>query len=229
MRPQMKVMMRIAAACLVLCGSSLAAEPPRQQPQLRTTDHADLAPGGTIRIDRSRGCLSVEAWDQPGVEVTVTRYRNGFHRDAKKDRTDRKLQALKVTVEKRSDKEVVVTTTGSSWGMALEYRIRAPRDSHIAIRHGKGSVIIDGVEGGIEATAKQGDIVAMLPDPGPYAIDARTRLGTIYADYGDPNHQWYLTGERLEKPQSAARRVYLRTAIGGIEIQAIPASARPGD
>ena len=227
----MKPMTRIVAAVVLLCGIGLfAAEPPRQQPQLRTTDRADLAPGGTVRIDGSRGCLSVEAWDQPGVEVTVTRYRNGFYPAAKKDEAMRKLQALKVTVEKRSEKEVVVTTTGSSWGMALEYRVRVPRDSHIAIRHGVGSVIIDGVEGEIEATAKQGDIVAMLPDPGPYSIDARTKLGTIYADYGDPNHQWYLTGERLEKAQPApAHRIYLRTAIGGIEIQGIPPSARPGD
>jgi hypothetical protein len=229
-------MTRVLTMGMFLSGLGLlGAQAVRQQPQLSTTDHADFAPGGTIRMDGSYGCLSVEGWDKPEVEVTVIRYPGGFYAAAQREAAVHKLEAFKIKLDRRSDKELAITTErprghlfsrlASNWeGVDLEYMIRVPRDSHVAIHHGGGTVMIAGVTGEIEATAASGDIVALLSDPGPYAIDAKVKLGTIYSDFGDAAHAWYQMGERFASTKPApARRVYLRTGIGGIEIQEMSA------
>jgi hypothetical protein len=229
-------MTRVLAAGLLLFGWSLfGAETPRQQPQLSTTERLNFAPGGAVRLEGSYGCLSVEGWDRPEVEITVIRYLRGFYPAAKREEAARQLDAFKIHVERRSDKEVAISTerprrgnrfsrfVSKNWGgVDLEYMIHVPRDSRLAIHHGGGSVMIADVAGPIEATSASGDIVAMLPDPGPYAIDARSKVGTVYSDFGDSAHTGYLVGERFVSAQPApAKRVYLRTGIGGIEIQRI--------
>jgi hypothetical protein len=215
--------------------SVFAAEPPRQQPELTTRAHFDFAPGGTIRVNDSFGCLSIEGWDRPEVEVTVTRYGSGFYAGQARERKVQKLEKVKVNAERRSAKEIVISTQlppHSRWftvpfssatraGADVEYLIRVPRASHLAIHHGHGSVIIADVSGAIDASATSGDIVVMLPDPGPHSIDAKTKVGTIYNDFGDPKHS-NLIGERFASEKAAtAQRVRLRTGIGGISIQEI--------
>jgi hypothetical protein len=220
-------MMRLAVGTWILAGLSLwAAEAPYEQARLSTTEHLNFAPGGTIRVSGSWGCLSVEGWDRPEVEVTVSRYGSVFYPPAKREAAAQKLAKVKVQVERKSDHEAAVTTTGGGhWKtVELESVIRVPRDSHIEIHHGGGQVIITNVAGEIEASAKEGDITALLPDPGPFAIDARTRLGTVYSDFGNPTHTWYLVGEHFDAAKPApAKRVYLRTRVGGIEIQEMAA------
>lgn len=218
-------MVRTAAVGWILAGVSLwAAESPYQQARLVTTDHLNFEAGGTIRVNGSWGCLSVEGWDRPEVEVTVTRYGSVFYPPAKREAAAKKLAKVKVQVQRNSGHEAAVTTSGGGrWKrIELESVIHVPRDSRIEIHHGGGQVLIFNVTGDIHASAKAGDITAMLPDPGPYAIDARTRLGTVYSDFGNPIHTWYLVGERFDAATpAAAKRVYLRTGIGGIEIQEI--------
>ena len=205
-----------------------AAEAPREQAHLTTTERLNFAPGGTIRVSGSWGCLSVEGWDRPEIEVTVTRYGSIFYPAAKREAAAQKLSRVKVQVERKSGQEAVVTTTGGGhWKrIELESVIRVPRDSHIKIHHGGGQLIITNVTGEIDASAKEGDITAMLPDPGPYAIDARAHLGTVYSDFGNPAHTWYLAGEHFAAAKPApAKRIYLRTGVGGIEVQEIGAGA----
>ena len=215
--------------------SLFAAEPVREEPRVTTTEHFDFAPGGTIKIERSSGCLSVEGWDQPQVEVTVIRLMSGFYTGKAQEQVLDKLRAVTVKSDRRSNTELNITTemtrqhrwlrvplsSESLAGVDLEYEIRVPRDSHLVIHHGSGSVIITGVSGGIEASAVSGDVIAMLPDPGPYVIDAKTRLGTIYSDFGNPGHLDFI-GERFASAANAsAKRVVLRNGIGGISIQEI--------
>lgn len=207
------------------------AEPYRQQPTLTTTERVDFASGGTVHINGSYGSLSVEGWDQPAVEVVVTRVRHGFYPEPERDRRAKKLDEIRVKAERRTATELTISTALSKrgWfarhapatalGVDMEYRIRVPRATHVAIHHTGGTVLIADVSGEIEATSTTGDIVVMLPNPGPYAIDARTKVGTVYSDFDDISHAHWI-GERshISKPAPASR-VYLRAGIGGISIQ----------
>lgn len=219
-----------------LIGLSLfAAGPMRQRPQLTTTDHSILAPGGTIRIDNSYGDVSVEGWDRPEVELTVVRSQPGLYGDKESARLTQNLEKVRVRMELKSAGELVISTQFPSKrglffaplpprtrvGVEMEYRLQAPRDAHLVIHHKDGQVLITGVTGEIEATARSGDIVAMLPETGHYAIDAKVKLGTIYSDFGDAKRLDYLIGERFANGKG--RRVYLRTGAGGISIQRLGA------
>lgn len=219
-----------------LLGLSLfAAGPSRQRPQLTTTDHSILAPGGTVRIDNSYGDVSVDGWDRPEVELTVIRSQPGLYGEKESAQVKQILEKVRVRMELKSAGELVISTQFPSKrglffaplppktrvGVDMEYRIQVPRDAHLVIHHKDGQVLITGVTGEIEATARSGDIVAMLPETGHYAIDAKAKVGTVYSDFGDAKHQDYLLGEHFAAGEG--RRIYLRTGVGGISIQRLAA------
>ncbi len=223
-----------------LLGLSLfGAEPVRDLAKVTTTELVNFAPGGTIRLDGSHGSVSVEGWDRPEVEVTVTRSKPGLFGTRERERLQHNLQQVIVKTERRSDQELVISTTFPAHeglffaalppktrvGVDMEYQIRAPRESHIAIHHKDGEVLITEISGEIEATARTGDIVVMLAGSGKYAIDAKAKMGTVYSDFGDARHTGYLFGERFDNGQG--RRVFLRVGFGGISIQSMPAVALP--
>src|ERR1700678_2074826 len=99
---------RVAPLALALC-LPLLPKTPVQPVQVVTTDRVDFAAGGTIRFEGSVGELNIEGWDQPQVEIVLTRldYVDG----AAKDREKGKLERIAVKAEKRSGSELVITTT----------------------------------------------------------------------------------------------------------------------
>ena len=221
--------MKVFAAAIFLGATLFAAEPLRQRPQSTTTDHFDFAPGGTVRLLDTRGSVAVEGWDQPRVEIVVTRSMGDLETKEERDRDVPRLGRVQVKIEHTAT-EASVTTLWPKRGffarlkpfdIDLDYVVRVPRDSHVVVHQGAGAVLIADVSGGIEATARRGDIVAMLPNPGPYSIDAKTRLGTVYSDFGDARRR-LLIGERFAASKPApSRRIYLRTGVGGIQVQEI--------
>ena len=115
---------------------------------------------------------------------------------------------------------------GDQHGMNVEYELRVPRDSKLVIHHGTGYVSVNNVNGDIEATGGRGDIVLMLPDSGAYAIDAKSKFGTVSSDFDGSAHLQHLIGERYANGGAAsARRIYLRMGFGGITVTALPAAA----
>ena len=94
----------------------------------------------------------------------------------------------------------------------------------MVIHHIGGYVLVNHVSGEIEATCRRGDIVLMLPDAGPYSVDAKTKFGTILSDFEGDAHGQHLVGERFASAnQASARRIYLRMGLGGITIKGLPA------
>jgi hypothetical protein len=232
------------ALAIALLGLTLfAAEPSRHEAQKTTTERVNFAPGGTIRLLDAYGCVSVEGWDNPEVEVAVTRVKAGLYSAKERAAAEPNLEKITVKLERRSDRELVISTTfprHEGWLLGplppkirvdadMEYVIRVPRNSHVAIHHKDGDVLIREVTGEIEASSRSGDIVVMLPDSGKYAIDARVRLGTVYSDFGDPKHTAYLVGEKFAN--GTGQRVFLRMGLGGISIQheADAVSSQSGD
>lgn len=207
----------VFAACLPLLATPL----PRVESV--TTEKTGFAAGGTIRIEGSTGELNIEGWDQPFVEVTVTRYTW----DANAARAKRELDRVQVSRPVVSGTELsIVTTHKKSLGVHVDYSIRVPRDSKLIIRHDTGDVVVYDVAGDIDASAKAGGILLQLPAAGKYSIDARNRAGgNIYSDFaGKSRSNWVLMGGKLESEAPApAHHLHLRVGLGGITIQKMAA------
>lgn len=214
----MRLVAIVFAACL-----PLLASPPLPRVESVTTEKAGFAPGGTIKIEGSTGELNVEGWDQPSVEVTVTRYMW----DANAEHAKRELDRVQVAKPVVSGTEMsIVTTHKKSLGVHVNYNIRVPRDSKLIIRQGIGDVVVYDVGGDIDATSKAGDILLQLPASEKYSIDAKNKAaGDIYSDYPGKTHfTWGLMGDKLESDAPApAHHLHLRVRFGGITIQKMAA------
>jgi hypothetical protein len=208
-------------------GFQLFAQDGIKQPvQATSTDRVNFAPGGVIRLNTSSSNLFVEAWDQPDVEVTTI----------KSSRRARCLDDVRVVTDRRSATEVAISTTVPSgnffahpWGLkcgaTIEQHVRAPRDSRLVIHHGAGYVLVSRISGEIEASSRSGDIVLMLPDTGPYSIDAKSKFGSVTSDFVGTAHREKLIGEQFASAiRSPSRRIYLRIGFGGITIKEVPST-----
>ena len=53
----------------------------------------NFLPGGTIRLDNSYGYLTVEGWDEPEVEITVTKSTDRFYEPEQKEKAEQRFDA----------------------------------------------------------------------------------------------------------------------------------------
>jgi hypothetical protein len=210
-----------------------------KQTQVTNTERLNFEPGGTIRVNHSYGDLRVEGWDQPEVEITLTKSLNRFGASTTQDQDKNRMESIHVTTDHGSPTELTIATMiasrHSKWspplprtttaGVDLEYEIHVPRDSKLVIHHGTGSVSVTGVAGDIEATVGRGDIVLLLL-PGSYSVDAKTRFGPVLSEFEGAALNQYLIGQyftRTSPPPS--HRLYLRMGFGGITIKEIQPEA----
>jgi len=204
---------------------------------ITSTRQAPFQSGGTIRIDHSYGELSVESWEQPTVELTVVKTPNALYGAKDQAEAAKIADNINVTFDRRSDSEIEISTAvahfsrwthpfGPKGGVALEYRLRVPRNSKLVIHHESGTVMVSGVVGDIEAAGHAGDIALLLPESEKYGIDAKSKFGTVWCDFdGDFQHGW--TGsEYLLKAAAPAHQIVLRMGRGGIEIKSSPKEAQ---
>jgi hypothetical protein len=203
------------------------------QEQTTHTDRVDFAPGGTIHFEESTGSLIVDGWDEPAVEVTVLKAMPYYYDKAK---GAQRLERVKISADRKSPTDLAISTmlpprgfplfTSPTGKVIIDYQVHVPRDSHIVIHHGNGYVMVSNVSGEIEATSGRGDIMVLLPDPGPYNIDAKSKFGTVLSDFDGADHTQHLVGERFAATNPApAKRIYLRVGWGGVTIKEIQLSA----
>jgi hypothetical protein len=237
------------AATLPLLGAEAPEERgPKRSFELLKTERAPFLPGGTIHVDNSYGYLTVEGWDEPEVEITVTKSTDRFFEPGQKEKAVKHFDQIRVVTERRSDKELAISTAtpfrtslftsvlpsgqmiittplppNNKRGVTVEYAVRVPRDSRLVVHQDNGYVWVSGVTGDLEVHSHTGDMIVMLPDPGPYAIDARTRVGRIASDIPCKTGNPLLAGGRLlcQAPVSAPR-VRLRMGRGSIAIKTGP-------
>ncbi len=208
---------RLAVAAIAVC-LPLVAKEPKADMSVVTTDHVEFASGGAIDVGGSVGQLNIEGWDRAEVEIVVAR--TTFRPDTPRERdlVARQLNSTKVTAERKGAGELAIRTAFPKrgfWARAghcrpdvqMDYRIRVPRDSRLAIRHTGGDVVVYDVSGAIEASVGTGEIVMQLPEAGQYSLDAHCRLGGVYSEFP------------VESKPAPAKRLHLRVGIGGITIQ----------
>jgi hypothetical protein len=223
-----------------LCAEGAAENGPKQSFEVTNTERAPFAPGGTIRVNGSYGYLAVEGWDEPEVEITVIKSTNGFYEPSQKQQEEQRFERVRVVTERRSEKELTISTIppirksvvffprpllpSPRHGLTPDYRIHVPRSSQLVVRHDHGYVWVSDITGDIEVRSHTGDMIVLLPDPGPYSIDARTRLGSVSSDFVGKGHH-YLAGTRFAYAGSApSRRILLRMGSGSITIKSGPSS-----
>jgi hypothetical protein len=214
----------------------LAEEGFPQSFKVTSTERVKFPPNGTIRISSSYGYLSVDGWDEPQVEVTITKSTDRFYKPGRQEEAMRRLERIRVVTERRSETELSITTSRASrhgtWspplphttkaGVTVDYRLHVPRDSRLVIHHDTGYVLVSDVTGDIEARSHTGDIIVMLPPPGPYSIDARNRIGGIMSDFAGVHNQFVVGTRFVRAGDGPSRRVYLRMGCGNITIKQIP-------
>ena len=81
-----------------------------------------------------------------------------------------------------------------------------PRDSRLVVHHDNGYVWVSDVTGDIEVNSHTGDMIVMLPDPGPYSIDARTRMGSVSSDFIGKGVNQFLMGTHFAYASQAPSR-----------------------
>jgi hypothetical protein len=233
-----------ALACGMTC-LLLADDPVRQKVQVTSTQRLDLASGGTVRLKNSAGQVSIEAWDQPGVEITTVKSTRNEYTAAEGAKATHDLDGVKIAAG-RSNGEVVINTNyrrkrrlpfallvGNATNIDLNYSIKVPRDAHLVVDHEIGDVYFDDVTGDIRATTHQGTITLRLPAGSQYELDAKTKIGSITSDFpGSTKRRGWLIGRNFLHEAKAPHKLYLRAGVGDIIIlearmPRTPAALRP--
>jgi hypothetical protein len=193
------------------------------------TEHLDFPSGGTLRVKNSTGELTVEAWDQSGIEITTIKSPKNAAAS---------LELAQVKVERQKD-EVVVTTTFPKHGalvrpftgltnVRLEYRIKAPRSARLIVDHNNGEVHIDGITGELHVTDHKGLITIHAPQDGQYAIDAKAKLGAIDSDFPGREQSKLKFGHTfINEASPSSQKMYLAIGFGDITILAIHRPQNP--
>jgi len=215
----------------------LSGEDTTKQPvQVTSTERMSFAPGGVIRLNTSSDNLMVEAWDRPEVDVTTIKSTRNSYEPERRGQGAQCLESVRTVTERLSSNELAVSAAlpsrsffkhpwGAECGVTVEHQISVPRDSRLVIRHGAGYVLVSRVTGDIDATSRSGDIVLMLPSPGLYSIDARSKIGSVSSDFPGAIHGTNLVGEQFASTNPApSRRIHLRIGFGGITIKEVPST-----
>ncbi len=221
-----------ALTLLIAIGSLVLAKDAKPQPApapVTKTQRMDFPENGTLRFTNSTGELTVEAWDQAGMEITTTL-------SAKINEPAKDLDLVKVSVERKGDGVVVATEYpltrvgkvakhyGAPVGFYLEYRVKLPKSAKVIVDHNIGDLHFDGIEGDIHATARQSNITLQLPEKAQYAIDAKCNVGSIVSDFaGKSKPRYWFTGQAFTETAQAPHKLYLRNGFGDIILFKTPA------
>jgi hypothetical protein len=219
-------------AAFALCFTCiLAAEDRTAQPvQVTKTEKLDFPAGGTLHLENSIGEVTIEAWDEPAVEITTTKATKALYNEHKHAKGVASLDRVRITM-RRDGSEVAISTQfprhavfpwafplQDTVNFTLDYHIKVPRTAKLNIRHNAGEVNIDDVTGDIQVTAVQGQISLRLGGDKPRSIDAKADSGSINSWFpGKKSLLPVIFGHRYEQRASAGtQNLKLRIGYGDI-------------
>jgi hypothetical protein len=217
--------------CLLLAAAESKQDEPKQKVQITSTEHMDLPANGTVRLN-STGDLTIEGWDQPGVEITTVKSTKTEVAAAEREKASHGLDLVKASAKRQGD-ELVITTNLPRHAFPpppppflrgvtrfdLECHVKVPRNARLIVDHDVGEVYFDDVRGDIRATLLQGDITLHLPQEGQYAIDAKSDFGSVTSDFpGNAKGRFWLVGHQFTQTSAAPHKLYLRAGFGDIII-----------
>jgi len=235
-------MIRAALIGLGIC-RLLGAEDPvagnrgPQKVQVTNTERSDFPSGGTLHLKNSIGELTIEGWDQTGMEMTTIKSSKIAVEGPERDKAVKLLDRVKIATERKGDEVTISTDFPKHSKIArpflgktdfdLEYRIKVPRNARLTIDQDMGEVHIDNIGGEIHATDSMGLITVRVPD-GQYAIDARSKLGAVESDFpgNEKTKKWFghtfLSGTGTERPSPGPENLASPAAPGSAVPQNVP-------
>ncbi len=107
--------LRFTASILLLAAGLVRAEDmSAQRLEISNTQSLDFPAGGVLHMTNAIGEITVEGWDQPGMEITVIKSSKNVVDDKERNHDKaaytKELDAMKVTAERKGD-EVLVSTS----------------------------------------------------------------------------------------------------------------------
>jgi hypothetical protein len=129
--------------------------------------------------------VNIEGWDQPGIEVTVTKSTGRIFDAKQHPAADQLLGRVNVKVESKGDQIIVSTAIPKHDRSAvlIDYVIHAPRGTKVEVIHGEAGVFVTGIASDMRVDLHRGQITMSLPPNDTYAIDARASIGDVYSDF----------------------------------------------
>ena len=236
--------MRYKLALIGLCVACLLLgdDEARQKVQVSKTEKMDFPVNGTLRLQNSTGELTIEGWDQPGVQITTTKSSKEEYLAKDRDKATKELDRVQVSA-KQNGNELVITTEyprhrafpyvtplQTVTNFDLEYVIKVPRNAKLIVKHEDGDVHVDDVTGNIQATARQGLISLRLEGDTPPAIDAKSYIGTVNSDFGGKEklQPLHFGHSFAEGAVTAPQNLHLKITFGDIVILKAHEPKRPG-
>ena len=241
-RPGLRPLIGLGICCCLLQGADTTPPPTPQKVQVSNTEHSDFPAGGTLHLKNSVGELTIESWDQPGLELTTVKSSKVAVAGKERDNAVKLLDRVKIATERKGD-EVTISTEFPKYpklvrpyngftDFDLDYVIKVPSSAHLTIEHTIGEVHIDGVLGGIHATDRMGLITVRLPD-GQFAINAVSKIGAVDSDFpGSENSKKWIGHTFVGNASSSgtAQKIFLRIGFGDIVVTRMhhPSPPAPG-
>ncbi len=221
---------RLLASLVLLAGTNcalFAADDVKQYVRVTSTQHADLPANGTVRVTHSLDELTIEGWDQPGVEITTIKSTKYEVAAADHDKAAKELDGVKISAQQKGAELVIATDLPKRHGLAvlcpaepfvtLNYVIRVPRNAHVMV-DGYGEVHFDGLAGDIEANMHKGQITVRLAGDASYAVDAHTKLGSVTSDFPGATKRHWVVGQDFAGSAQAPHKLVLKEGYGDIVI-----------
>lgn len=172
----MKQVMMLAAVVLLAAGAALAGDYTETFDQTYAVDH-----GSSVGLENINGDVTIEVWDQAEVRVYAVKSASSPER----------LDALRIDVDASSRGVFVDTHYPNSRDFSqadrhghseVEYTLTVPRFAVIdGVELVNGDLLIDGVEGGMDAETVNGSIVVR---GAAGEIELETVNGTIELELG---------------------------------------------
>lgn len=179
------------------------------------TETIPFTGAGTLRFAPSSGEMHILAWDRPEIEIT-------FSKSTYNPKAVPALERVQMKVDRHDNDVVVSTVTPKHKDVQIEYQVHAPRNIALAIDHKKGGVYVTGIAGDIQAKVGDGQITLRLPDNAAYAINAKSRTGSVYSDFAGAEKFTRLFGESFTKSADSAKQLNLKIGFGDILILKTP-------
>jgi hypothetical protein len=231
------VMRKIALLGFCLSLTLAADEAADHYVRQTKTEQMDFPTGGLLRVNRAIGDLTIEGWDQPGIEITTTKTTELEFDPQNREKGAQELEQVHITPERKGN-ELTLTENYPRHGrflflpgttnFDLETHIFVPRNARLEVE-GSGDLYIHNITGAIDADVSHGTIVLRMPVQGQYDIDAKSKLGSVTSDFpGKEQRTTWLVGHDFTAPANdRGQKLHLRAGYGDIIILKIRQPEEP--